>query len=768
MMYSKSFLDQILATVVTIPSLLEPTLSRLGCHSIGDCLKVAKYIRNVKGIGSKKIIEFDKLVDAITRLHDETFENNELDSKNAIEQDIPLIFVPSIIKGKLEGLNVFNIKQLFDLDTWSLESESGWGVGKLRKLGSLQQFYFDLLFYTAKENDSDDDQISKRPIFYNDFSERTSKCLHQAGVRFYEQLKGIADDELLLLNQFGVSCLFEVHEKLKQLENEESAFHLDQKDWWKELLPESFLDFTICDILNYNVSTWCGSETPIRELSSFRQTLIRFSPSLIEGSESKDELLSGHLSAVLPDIVNPPLELPDEVTWYDLPLRVPIRIKKVLRRHEINTVRQIYHAVYEGGLTDLNGHLILFGDLPGVGENSLEALECELTALSTEGVNKYTFGTPSRPETINEFKAVLRHVLPQSELEIIKCLSEGYTMKSVGELVGVSESRISQLVPQIEERLAPYSKLAKRLLESEYPKLTHLIAIPKSSVESQEDLRLALFVYKRVIDKAPNLFVLWDNQKIANLTNALQIAFTKLKNPCNDYMRNLVRCLSEEVTSENAILLDCINQLEDLIHNDLGILKELGIFNWLQPFVRQQVTEASINGIFFEDLQHFGVFESDNGILDHDNLERLEDGRLRRPGVEAVNSDCAVQILLESETPLDHNEIAHNSGRTWHQPTLTTYVTERWECISTSRGKYTHVFHLGLSVEDVIKISNWGAKALYEIGGAIGAGMLLDDYQILADMPVIDSVPTLTSIIAKHPLVKRHANTYSLCHREFV
>lgn len=183
-----------------------------------------------------------------------------------------LSFIPSIIANKLSSMGVTSIEALLAAEPRrAKDNNKSWGHTSLKKIAALQVFYFELS-NISNNGKSINYPIVDRPVFYFDFSERTSNCLYEAGVSTIGQLQNLSESELLALPSFGQTCLTEVRSRLKAIAALYSSYRVEQSTWWSTLVPTKFESMDFAELLIERVSSGEQiAEKDFLELSSSNQ-----------------------------------------------------------------------------------------------------------------------------------------------------------------------------------------------------------------------------------------------------------------------------------------------------------------------------------------------------------------------------------------------------------------------------------------------------------------------------------------------------------------
>ncbi|WP_442506381.1 zinc-ribbon domain-containing protein [Novipirellula sp. SH528] len=417
------------------------------------------------------------------------------------------------------------------------------------------------------------------------------------------------------------------------------------------------------------------------------------------------------------------------------------------------------------------------GELDGFTEAIVEELRRELNRLANSGLGVYRFGEGGPPKDAREFVAQVRDLLDSRAVSMLQSSLDGRTFDDIGEEYKFTRSRAQQIFSTSLKKLHVFQDVANALLEPALPLLDQRLYVPihelaellqcKEGWEvkllitvsgfgwSTSDARgVSQFSSKtiddlcRVLKSLPSGTIGFDNSEIksiGDLVNAHQVATGKQSD-----LTARLSGITEWTFPPDACRL--------LLGED-----------WVKTFVRAQLVAAGVNGLAFDQIDTGGFVDTETELaaLLGSDADHLEGGRFRRPGALYSRADELVDIIRDAGNSIGIEEIVQKSERKWHQSVLVgRYLSQLHSILMTARGQYIHIDALGISLEEVQAIANWGAELLAGERKTIDGEDLFDLFSSSQFANKLSNAYQLVSVVAKHPDVRRLSNNLQLAHRD--
>jgi hypothetical protein len=763
-----------------VSGLVQNVISNLGIRTIGDlCSLDIKAVESINGVGAKKLDQLRRLIEQARELNglsNPTVEKPKINLPATIyNDDFRLVFIPSILKVAFQQIEINTVEKLLSLEVDELDSLPGLGSKKKSAIAGTKKLYSRLATLTSNSGFKFVGDLVPKAVLPAASLDRlllSSFLAGQYGDTLYGKALQEANDLRMLLahvlaleeNANGnesiewksiplqVGCKVEdVANKydlrtVGQLEN--FALHgqvIDPitQDWVDVLNAGNFGDSSLASLRD--------------ELRRFKSLGLRAYRKQI-GCEF-DRLEIGQIS------------------WAEIPLRIGKRSKDFLRKHGIETISEVQQfALRKEVFSNEQGKWLPLKDFGNFSERSVTEIRDELRRLDSDGLDSYRFGDEGVPKTLCDCVKRAVGSLNSRQTDILKARFSGTTLEQIAKQLGLTRERVRQIGSSAFKLLSVYRTCAVALYAIQKKTLPKCLYLDSEEILRQLDLERAwhldfLFAlidvpYERLdastICRVPSICV-----------DCIRVCLLKLLKSDPAFSIRKISTIGDLLISYEAAMpanQSDTKSLEEFADVELTISDLHTILgqDWLRASIRSQLVDAGVNGIAFCDIDTAGAFADPNGLEKflEDEAIRLKGDLFRRKGEVYDRADEVLGIVRAADGPIDANYIVERAKRKWHQaPLVGNYLSRLFEVVSTGRGIYLHIGKLGLSIEEVKKIANWGADLLAGENRSIDGNELFDLYSS-SDMPQkIENAYQLVSIIAKHPEIRRLSCNLQLAHR---
>lgn len=473
-----------------------------------------------------------------------------------------------------------------------------------------------------------------------------------------------------------------------------------------------------------------------------------------------------------------------ELAWEDIPLRLRSKPRKLLKKHAILTVTKVHRIAVRSQLPFKDPDCWKnVGEVEGFTQTIVDELRREVNQLGAMGLARYRFGESGRPANCQEFVQRVREMLDERQFEMLREQVSGETLNEIGLGQSVTRERARQIIVAAFKKLTAFRDVAQELLFAAMELLSERLFVPYRELVdvtvSQEDWELAMLIAVAALD--------WRVE--FDLGNVDDSNVSQLSSQAIDDLGRLLKLVSRE--SEGFDFANVI-QVGDIIEaikepdpkaresiNRLEVISDLQLppdtcrqllgNDWVRSVVRSQLVSAGVNGLSFEQIETSGFISSADELaqLLGNEADLLDGNRFRRPGVVYSRADEVELIVRDAGRPVDIEYISGKSVNSWHQSVLVgRYLSNMHSILTTGRGQYVHIDSVGLSLEDVQSIANWGADLLAGEKKTIDGEVLFDLFAISRFAGRLENAYQLVSIVAKHLDVRRLSNNLQLAHRD--
>ena len=697
-----------------------------------------------------------------------------------------LLFVPSLLKPTFERDGLNTISDLLSLHPSDFESRKGWGKRKTKLLIALQHLYREL---TTCQSPIDEllitSFVGSELLPDATKPEMTTHSFINASADEF-QLNGKKKSDFDSLKQL----LVEYVGTSESMQNPESSylqgFDCPEMDWRDVPLNVQsrvvgFLDrFQIVslkqlDQLASTVRVTCPKTG--KSLAALDQA--QFGNKSLESLRNELEALNRQgLAEYRRGVICGLEQLPSpDMDWRDIPLRVSKRLSAFLDTFRITSLKDVYSlAVRAQFRCPQSGNMLSALDQKNFGKKTLVDLQKELLSLSELGLDNYRYGKAGKPKTATALSELALQSLSKLQARVLRLRYKGLTFEEIGKKCARTREWARGLEKNAIHLLAKFRVVAKNIL-----KPVDQALLDDGVVALNTCLDLAgtkhTWQFKMAAVIADRNYTVLDSGWVSRFSSR---QIEALKALVRDSMRTGTLALDDDRVSLRTLINSASDQQkwfvqewvahaeereESLTKNQLVAL--LG-FDWIRPHLRHQLVNAGLNGLFFDEIETFGLVKSAKELSEFFKAEAeiLADGRFRRPGEVYSKSNEIVAIVQQADTPISVPDIIKRGFERWAQPRLVNYLSDLYEIVMTDRGLYVHIDKLSLTVQDVKKISEWGAELLAGEREPIDGQLLFDLYKD-SDLELpLENVYQLVSIIAKHSDVRRISNNLQLAHRD--
>lgn len=773
---------------IVVPRLLLPTFERLGINTVGDLASLDEYdASKAYGVGVRKLELIRELVKQAKELVGDDKITIEKVTASFSEEDAddPLLFVPSLLSRPFVRDKIDTIRKLFSLQRRLLDGTAGWGDKKLTLLTSLQELYRHLY-----SDDALDPSVLVGTI--------TDECLlpvPRVGELAISDFvtRSLSDFDLSGAGESdaaGLQRLFAAWAIGKGKSKSSTRSYFGDREIanmeWRDIplqLNKRGVDFvdrfqlTMLGSLDQMATTGfvedpeTGHHAAVADQQNFGdgsfQRLRRELEKLAR--LGLDEYRKGIICslALLP---------PRDMSWREVPVRMPARVVKFLDKFGLTTIYDIHRLAVRAQVecTETREWLSAL-DQKNFSERSLTELRSELRKLAEKGLDGYRYGEVGKPTNVADLVRQLTEWVNETEMRVLRLRSDGMTLEDAAQRLDLTRERIRQVELTALKKCDRFFEAADELLLP-LDNALHIEPMIKSesglaALKTDEfwKLLLAMRIAKR------SYFVL-ENDTVSRFSKRQIEALEML-------VREALRTQSVKFTADEVSIEHLTTKAPDqekwfvrewlsiIRDNDLTLTKAtlvklIGV-DWLRSHIGSQLVDAGINGLFFDQIDSAGAFEtvSDLAELMGDEADILVDGRFRRPGKVYRKADDIVDIVRRAESPISTAEIIEQASDKWHQPHLVRYLSNAYETIQTGRGLYIHIEKKALTVRDILAIASWGAELLAGEKTQVDGALLFDLYQHAPIEFTLDNEFQLVSIVSKHSDVRRISNNLRLAHK---
>lgn len=765
---------------LTVSGLIKNMVYELGIRTIGDlCSLDIKTVQSVKGVGVKKLDEFQRLIEQarrLTGLANAIIEKPKVELAGTVFNDNSLlVYVPSILKISFQQLEINTVEKLLALDVADLDLLPGWGDRKKSAVVATKELYSRLATLNSDTCMQFVGDVLPKAVLPAASLDRVLLGSFLEG-KYGEALYGKAlqeanDLRALLSHAIATKSNADNAENIewKSIPLQVGAKVEAVADRYGLITIGQLEDFAmlgrVVDPNSQNlVDVLRAGNFGESSLTALRDELTRFKSLGLKAYRQQigcefGDMEIGHMS------------------WEEIPLRIGKRIRDFLRSQGIETIAEAQEvAIRKQVFSKEQGKWLPVSEFENFSGRSITVLRDELTRLYSEGLDFYRFGKAGAPKTLRECVARANSRLSSRQIEILKARFSGATLEQISEKFAITRERVRQIAASAYKDLLMYRTSARALYSPLANSLPKCLYWDSEHIIQQLDLEQVWHV-----DFLFELLELPHERLDAS-------TFCRVRSGCVDLLRD---CLRKLLKSDPTFSIRKISTIGDLLLayetamplnqtvassleeyadceltvNDLhSILGE----EWLRASIRSQIIDAGVNGIAFRDIDSAESFVDPIGLERFlgDEAVRLKEDVFRRKGEVYDRADEVLDIVRAANGPIDTNYIMERSQRKWHQAQLVgNYLSRLFEVVSTGRGIYLHIDKLGLSIEEVKKIANWGADLLAGERRSIDGNELLDLY-LSSDMPQkIANAYQLVSIVAKHSDIRRLSNNLQLAHR---
>ena len=613
---------------------------------------------------------------------------------------------------------------------------------------------------------------TERDIYLTDLelSVRARNCLEKAGFTTLQQVASLTHDELYSIQHLGAKTANEIESVIEQHRSGSDGTSLADQAVGGDTPYSRVIDVPSLvrpTLQRLEVRTLCElAALDINQLSERLSGLGQKKQDAITQAVSEARKILGLQSKPASHFgVNPEFEEQGQLIvgmrWRDIPLSVPPKSKAILDAANIETIGELVEFLNE--------------DRKKVSPK----VSVELRRLFEAGLDGYRFGEVGKPQSISQLLSHIEDQVGQRNFQVLRARCEDRTLGDISESMKLTRERVRQLHVQAVAKCFHARDAAKELI---YParellisKIFENIATVASvtGADAGWKIRMAfdiagvsLFVEP---DGRASVFNAGDIQvfgeTLMDLIEGPEYQSCEMGLPLTKLLESLAATDAglasriESVFSSKEILLSPLT-IRSIIGDDL-----------LRRNIRSQLVAAGTSGVKFSDISAHVLFDSPEHLADlmGDEAERRSSDTFRRPGKVYRQADEIIEILSESGEPLSINEIMNRSQYDWNQGSLVgRYLTPLKEIICIESGVYSHISLYDLSIDEIEHISTWGAELLEGERKAVDGRILFELYtEAFQDHKIVNAM-ALTSVIAKHPDVRRLSNNLALAHRESI
>ncbi|MCA9212187.1 MAG: DEAD/DEAH box helicase family protein, partial [Planctomycetales bacterium] len=761
---------------LNVAPLILPTLEQLSVSTVGDLLSLdLESVRSIKGVGVARV---DAVIDAIEQARIYSGEEPD-DSSGDFVPDAAksreLIFVPSLLRNTFKQHAIANTSHLFRLVPRELENQSGWGDKKIMLVVALQRLHRAL---DEVEPDALVAEVVPDVLLPETSIGRLTIQAFVDEQASSQRLAGAKSDDYVALEMLLST--------VTSSDGDASCLHgfAGTELHWRDV-PLTFSK-RVADFLDANL---IDSLEQLDQLASLGRCDNRNGKSITTeghynfGNTSRNELrqklrvlsrigLSQHQRQVCCSLA----DLPDpEIRWDGIPIEFPARLRKFLNDHGLQSIKQVHAFAMRPQLRDAaTGEWKDATSVENFSLGSLRDLRSELQKLAELGLDEYRFGEAGRPKTIRALIDAVKDALRDRDFEALMLRAQGLTLEEMSDRIGLSRERARQLAKRAVENASAYASVARGFLEPVIAELKSegVLSLARASTllncEESSTIRFLTIIAEYEYEINDKTISLFDGVQRRSLEGLLRHQLEKGELPQENGNIVLCKLLAKAPKKHVEPIEPALNAGID----SLAIVAACRLIGkrWLSGYIGSQLIAAGVNGLFFDEIDTGGSFESATELKEllDDTADVLHDGRFRRANDIYRSGDEILGFLKNSSEPLSVPQLIEMSSQTWFQSHLTgRYLSPLYEAILIDRGLYVHVENLNLSVRDVKRIANWGAELLHGEKSSVSAEVLLELFQESGLGLSVETPYQLVSIIAKHPDVKRLSNTLQLAHKDF-
>ena len=697
-----------------------------------------------------------------------------------------LLFVPSLLKPTFEEDGLNTVSDLLSLHPSDFESRKGWGKRKTELLIALQHLYRKLATCQSPIDELPITSFIGSELLPDATKpEMTTRSFINASADEF-QLNGTKKSDFNSLKQL----LVEYVGASGSTQNPESfylqGFEYPEMDWRDVPLNVQnrvvgFLDrFQIVSLKQLDQlasTTQVTCPKTGKSLAALDQA--QFGNKSLENLRNELETLGRQgLAEYRRGVICGLEQLPSpDIDWRNIPLRVSKRLSAFLDTFRITSLKDVYALAVRGQFRcPDSGNMLSALDQKNFGKKTLVDLQKELLSLSELGLDNYRYGKAGKPKTATALSELALQSLFKLQARVLRLRYKGLTFEEIGKKCARTRQWARESEKKSISLLTKFRVVAENILK---PVDQALLA--HSAVALNTCLDLAgtnhTWQFKMTAVIADRNYTVLDSGWVSRFSSR-QIEALKIL--LRDSIRTGTFALDEERVSLRKIINSASDQQkwfvqewvehvgereESFTKNQLVAL--LG-FDWIRPHLRHQLVNAGLNGLFFDEIETFGLIKSAKELSEFikPEAEILADGRFRRPGEVYSKSNEIVAIVQQSDTPISVPDMIKRGLETWAQSRLVNYLSDLYEIVMTDRGLYVHIDKLALTVQDVKKIADWGAELLAGEREPIDGQLLFDLYKDSDLKLPLENVYQLVSIIAKHSDVRRISNNLQLAHRD--
>lgn len=531
-----------------------------------------------------------------------------------------------------------------------------------------------------------------------------------------------------------------------------------------DLVPESRLSAMRIDDFVKDASVEGNSTDEIDEL----RTLMR----LLLNRPQADSSTSDRPLSFLWEFSNPKMK------WRDVPLRIPSRAVTLLDEFKVESLDDVDRLAVKGFVDcPKTKTMVAVTEQSNFTSQSLNAIRNELYLLSSQGLDQYRFGDTGKPQSCAELVDRVFAAIGDREGQALRYRSAGETLDEVATRLGVTRQRAMQIENASVEKCRPYLEAAREILAPLEDELNRqlLVPIPRAlalvgaEAEWQIAFLSAVAQTSCHVLAARNVYSKLSASNIESLRLLLSHLIRLERFRIDTTGKVSVRALINAALESNARFgTECGEFVSE--HDLLLTAQEITLLlgtEWLISHIRRQLVDAGINGLAFDEIDTYGLTPDITELkrMMAADADILAGDRFRRPGITYTKTDEVVDVVRRAAGPISLEAITSALQTHWFQPQLVKCLSDRFETIQHGFGVYIHIEQLSLSLAEVRDIAEWGAALLAGEKATVKGDVLFDLYSAVLDRHPLANKFQLTSIIAKHPDVRR-VSVNSLAHRD--
>ncbi|MGZ0174579.1 MAG: zinc-ribbon domain-containing protein, partial [Planctomycetales bacterium] len=779
------FNDALGDSTLDVPNLLLPTLERLEVSTVGELASLEESVAaKTYGVGVRKLELLKELIRQARELVGYQHPRRQSSLRQASE-NTRLLFIPSLLRATFDRDEVDTVGRMVSLDHSEVFDRGGWGERKLQLLTALQKLYvrlYDAAILSADASVSTvveavllpDSRIGTLSIATFSNADLSELNLSGAAKSDAEGLQG------LLASRFRGGDVGEQSGGTYFGNTDLAA--LDWRDVPLQVNARAvgFLDrFRLTTLGQIDQMSTTGM---VERPGDGEFVAVLDQDNFGEGSFDKlkaelRKLEKNGLEEYRRGLICSLDSLPQGMAWHDVPLRVAARTITFLDKYGLTSIDDVHRLALRAQVACPDtGKQLSALEQKNFTDRSLINLRKELIRLADSGIDAYRYGDSGKPETVAELVDRVSETVNEREFNVLRIRCSGVTLEEAAVQISLTREGVRQIESAALKKCRAFVECATGLLAPLDKRLKD-----DAFVQREEACGLVnandvwQFVLASMI--ASTRYYLLQNGRVSKFSQK-QIEGLDL------LVREATRTNTFRITVGHISISQIVDAAADqkkwfvrewvdvLNGNDLTLSKESLVKligkDWLRTYVRTQLVNAGINGLYFDQIDTASVVSSDTELRQWlgDEVDVLPDGRFRRPGKVYRKSVEVIEIIRQSPEPITATQIMVQSNEKWQQPVLVgQYLTALFEVAQTGRGEYWHVERLGLTVRDVARIADWGAELLAGEKTQVDGELLFDLYTHSALELPVNNAHQLVSIVAKHPDVRRVSNNLKLVHR---